>query len=102
MVSDTISRVRRFVQGEEYSNPILGDFLALLSAAFYAFYVILLKVRIRQESRINMQLFFGLVGLFNLLFLWPLGLILHYTGAEPFELPSGGGAIRGLFANVWG
>ena len=92
--------VKRFTHGEEYSNPILGDFLALSSAAFYAFYVTLLKVRIRQESRINMQLFFGLVGLFNILLLWPLGLVLHFTGAEPFELPSDSNAIRGLVINV--
>ena len=80
----------------------MGDFLALLSALFYAFYVILLKVRIKQESRINMQLFFGFVGLFNILFLWPIGLILHFTGAEKFELPSSGGALGGLFVNVGG
>lgn len=98
--SEAISRVRRFVHGEEYSNPLLGDFLALSSAMFYAFYVTLLKVRIRQESRINMQLFFGLVGLFNILFLWPLGLILHLTGAEAFEWPSGRQAIGGLLVNV--
>ena len=47
-----------------------------------------------------MQLFFGLVGLFNILFLWPLGVILHYTGAEPFEWPTDGNAIRGLLINV--
>ena len=97
---DTMSSVKRFVRGEEYSNPILGDFLGLSSAAFYAFYVTLLKVKIRKESRINMQLFFGLVGLFNILFFWPLGFILHYTGAEPFEWPSSGNAIRGLLLNV--
>ena len=86
----------------EYSNPLLGDFFALSSAMFYAFYVTLLKVRIRRESRINMQLFFGFVGLFNILFLWPLGLILHYTGAETFELPSDSKAIGGILVNVSG
>jgi len=43
---------------------ILGNILALLSALFYAMYVILLKVRIKAEYRIDMQLFFGFVGLF--------------------------------------
>ncbi|KAJ6610110.1 hypothetical protein B0H10DRAFT_2062145, partial [Mycena sp. CBHHK59/15] len=47
--------------------PVLGDSLALISAIFYALYVILLKVRIRSESRVDMQLFFGFVGLFNVL-----------------------------------
>jgi len=47
-----------------------------------------------------MQLFFGLVGLFNILFLWPLGLILHYTGLELFEWPTDSNAIRGLLINM--
>lgn len=69
------------------TNPPLGDALALLSALFYALYVTLLKVRIKDESRIDMQLFFGFVGVFNVLGLWPIGVILHLTGIEPFELP---------------
>lgn len=40
-------------------RPILGDMLALLSAFCYAVYVILLKVRIGDEERVDMQLFFG-------------------------------------------
>ena len=30
----------------------------------------------------------GLMGTFTLLTLWPLFFVLHYSGAEPFELPS--------------
>ena len=79
---------------------LLGDSLALLSALFYAFYVILLKVRIRSESRIDMQLFFGFVGLFNISACWPIGVILHFTGVERFELPASGRAVAGLLVNV--
>ncbi|KAF9417654.1 hypothetical protein BGZ94_009915 [Podila epigama] len=68
--------------------PLFGDFLALMSAMFYGCYTVLLKVRIKNESRVNMSLFFGFVGLFNLLLLWPLFGVLHLTGIEPFELPS--------------
>jgi len=82
------------------SNPLLGDSLALLSALFYALYVTLLKVRIRTESRIDMQLFFGFVGLFNILSLWPIGIILHVTGAEKFELPTGRDAWVAVGINV--
>ena len=67
--------------------------MALLSALFYALYVTLLKVRIRSESRIDMQLFFGFVGLFNILMTWPIGVILHLTGIETFELPPLDGVI---------
>lgn len=81
-------------------RPILGDSLALLSAVFYALYVILLKVRIRNESRIDMQLFFGFVGLFNTLSCWPIGIVLHLIGAEPFELPTSRRAIAAILINV--
>ncbi|GJJ69067.1 solute carrier family 35, member F5 [Entomortierella parvispora] len=68
--------------------PLFGDFLALMSAMFYGCYTVLLKVRIQNESRVNMSLFFGFVGLFNLVLLWPMFGVLHWTGVEPFELPS--------------
>lgn len=41
------------------SHPIFGDALALTSAAFYAVYVILLKVRVVDEERADMQLMLG-------------------------------------------
>lgn len=68
--------------------PIIGDTLALLGAVFYGIYTNLLKVRIGNEDRINMPLFFGFVGAFNILLLWPMMPILHYTGIEPFEIPT--------------
>ncbi|CCL98987.1 uncharacterized protein FIBRA_00995 [Fibroporia radiculosa] len=82
------------------SAHFLGDCFALLSAIFYALYVILLKVRIRSESRIDMQLFFGFVGLFNILGCWPIGVVLHLTGIERFELPSSSKAIIALLINM--
>ncbi|KAG9690950.1 hypothetical protein KCU95_g8388, partial [Aureobasidium melanogenum] len=65
----------------------LGDAMALLSAVLYGIYAVLMKKRIGDERRISMPVFFGLVGLFNVLLLWPGFLILHFTGVEPFELP---------------
>ncbi|OWZ66383.1 hypothetical protein AYX14_05974 [Cryptococcus neoformans] len=69
------------------SHPIFGDALALTSAAFYAVYVILLKVRVVDEERADMQLMLGFAGLFNTIFLIPIFPLLHYTGLEPFSLP---------------
>ncbi|KAI1818082.1 hypothetical protein GGS20DRAFT_388932 [Poronia punctata] len=68
----------------------LGDAMAFISAVIYGTYVVVMKVRVGNEDRVNMPLFFGLVGTFNLLLLWPLFPILHYTGIEPFELPTDG------------
>jgi solute carrier family 35 protein F5 len=65
----------------------IGDAMAFFSAIIYGVYVTVMKRRVGNEDRVNMPLFFGLVGLFNVLFLWPGFLILHYTGIEPFELP---------------
>ncbi|KAG1783832.1 hypothetical protein EV702DRAFT_957380 [Suillus placidus] len=81
--------------------PILGDLLALMSAVFYALYVVFLKVQIREESRIDMQLFFGFVGLFNIVLSWPMGIILHLVGMERFELPRTHNAIVIILLNMF-
>ena len=41
------------------SQPLLGDLFALLSAAMYAVYVILMKVAIGDEERADMRLLLG-------------------------------------------
>lgn len=65
----------------------LGDVMAFVSAVLYGFYAVFMKKRIGDESRVNMPLFFGLVGLSNVVLLWPGLVILHLTGIEPFQLP---------------
>ncbi|KAF2258270.1 hypothetical protein CC78DRAFT_126677 [Lojkania enalia] len=65
----------------------IGDIMAGLSAMLYGFYAVFMKKRIGDESRVNMPLFFGLVGLFNVVLLWPGLIILSLTGIETFELP---------------
>ncbi|KAK6533585.1 hypothetical protein TWF694_002522 [Orbilia ellipsospora] len=76
--------------GEKHHSAaqiLLGDGMALMGALIYGLYTVLLKVRIGHESRVSMQLFFGFVGLFNFMCLWPGLLILHYTGYEKLEMP---------------
>ncbi|KAK4541011.1 hypothetical protein LTR36_008380 [Oleoguttula mirabilis] len=65
----------------------IGDALAFFSAILYGLYAAFMKKRIGDESRVNMLIFFGLVGLINVVLLWPGLLILHFTGLERFELP---------------
>ncbi|KAK0506066.1 hypothetical protein EDD18DRAFT_1121880 [Armillaria luteobubalina] len=98
----SVSDSSESVASDEIIAPhaILGDTLALISAVFYALYVILLKVRIKSESRIDMQLFFGFVGLFNILAAWPIGILLHVTGVETLEWPSTSKAITILIINM--
>jgi solute carrier family 35 protein F5 len=68
----------------------IGDGMAFFSAVVYGMYVTVMKRSVGNEDRVDMPLFFGLVGLFNVLFLWPGFFILHFTGIEPFELPPTG------------
>ncbi|KFZ16505.1 hypothetical protein V501_02186 [Pseudogymnoascus sp. VKM F-4519 (FW-2642)] len=68
----------------------IGDILAFGSAVLYGAYSVVMKKRVQNEDRVNMPLFFGLVGLFNVILLWPGFVILHFTGVETFELPPTG------------
>lgn len=65
----------------------IGDGMALFSAIIYGLYVTVMKRRLGDEERVNMPLFFGLVGVLNLVLLWPIFFILHWTNIEPFEWP---------------
>jgi solute carrier family 35 protein F5 len=82
------------------AHPVLGDALALLSALFYSIYVILLKVRLGDESRADTQLMLGFAGLFNIIFLIPVFPALHYFGWETFELPPTKGAWVIIIINM--
>jgi solute carrier family 35, member F5 len=71
----------------EANTEIVGDVLALLSAIAYGLYSVLLKKLIPDERQVSTPMFFSLLGLFNLLLLWPLFVVLDASGVEPFELP---------------
>ena len=49
-----------------------------------------------------MQLFFGFVGLFNVLFSWPVGALLHLFRVESFELPTTSKVVVVILINVGG
>jgi solute carrier family 35 protein F5 len=61
----------------------IGDVMAFISALIYGVYVTVMKQRVGNEDKVDMPLFFGMVGVFNLLLLWPVFIILHFTGLEP-------------------
>lgn len=65
----------------------LGDAMAAFSAVMYGIYTIVMKRQVGDESRVNMALFFGLVGFFNTVLIWPGFIVMHFTGLETFELP---------------
>ena len=65
----------------------IGDTLAFGSAVMYAIYTTVLKKKVGSDFRVNMPLFFGFVGLFNIVALLPGLIIFHIAGLERFELP---------------
>lgn len=72
------------------ASVAVGDGMAFFSAIVYGLYVTVMKRRVGDEEKVDMPLFFGLVGLFNLVLLWPGFLVLHWTGIEPFSWPPTG------------
>jgi solute carrier family 35, member F5 len=64
----------------------IGDAMALFSAMVYGLYAVFLKLKVGNENRVSMLVFFGLVGVFNLLLLWPIFFFLHFTGIETVSL----------------
>ncbi|KAK1165994.1 solute carrier family 35 member F5-like isoform X1 [Acipenser oxyrinchus oxyrinchus] len=69
-------------------KDIIGSLWSLVGAVLYAVYIVMIKRKVDREDKLDIPMFFGFVGLFNLLFLWPGFFLLHYTGFEAFELPS--------------
>lgn len=79
-------------------DSILGDALAVGGAVFYAFYAVYLKLRL-DEKRVHMPMFFGFVGIFNVVLMWPLGVFLHFIGWERLHAISPP-TLGFLFANA--
>ncbi|XP_052171756.1 thiamine-repressible mitochondrial transport protein THI74 [Diospyros lotus] len=72
------------------SNPLLGDILAILSAALYAVYITLIRKKLPDDDngksgRASMAQFLGFLGLFNLLIFLPVALFLNFTKLEPLS-----------------
>lgn len=72
------------------SNPLLGDILTLVSAAFYSVYITLIRIKLpddgdERNGRASTAQFLGFLGLFNLLIFLPIALVLNFTKLEPFS-----------------
>jgi drug/metabolite transporter (DMT)-like permease len=74
--------------GSGKSDSAAGDMLGLTSACCYGVYTTLLKRWVDDDSRIDMLLFLGLLGVFNTLLAWPGILVLDRLKLEPFDWPS--------------
>ncbi|KAK4634210.1 hypothetical protein CLAFUW4_01205 [Fulvia fulva] len=81
---------------EEASNRAVGNLVIGIGSVLYGFYEVLYKkVACPPEhcdpknGMVFANAFGSMIGVFTLLVLWIPLPILHFTGIEPFELPSG-------------
>lgn len=65
-----------------------GAIWTLAGALFYAAYLVFLRRQVDNEDRMDLPMFFGFVGLFNFLLIWPGLAIVHFTKVETFQWPS--------------
>ncbi|CAE1240410.1 SLC35F5 [Acanthosepion pharaonis] len=65
-----------------------GSLWALGGSLLYAAYLVVLKRKADHEDKLDLPMFFGFVGFFNTLFLWPGFFLLHYSKQEIFEWPT--------------
>lgn len=105
-------RVAKLSSTSNGNNPeitrltLLGDALALIGAVVYGIYSTLLRKSVEDKSgknknknknkskrSLDLHLFFGFVGAFTMLGLWPLLVLLHITGFETFQVPSSWGLL---------
>lgn len=66
-----------------------GALWAVFGSMMYAFYLVSLRRNVDHEDKLDIPMFFGFVGFFCVLLLWPGFLILHYSKEETFMWPSG-------------
>ncbi|CAG0901395.1 unnamed protein product, partial [Darwinula stevensoni] len=64
-----------------------GSIWTLLGAVFYSLYVVLLRRKVDHEDKLDFPLFFGFVGVFNMVLLWPGLFLLDHLHVEMFEWP---------------
>ncbi|MDP2436780.1 MAG: DMT family transporter, partial [archaeon] len=86
-LSDSGSSSQQRADRGSTSDAVVGDVLALLSACVYALYAILMKRLLPDETKVSLFMFFGFLGFFSLVLMWPLFIILDLAGIEEFELP---------------
>lgn len=73
------------IREQRDDNPQVGAAWALVSSACYASYLVLLRRSAGPD--LDVPMFFGFVGLFVMLMLWPGLVVLHLSGIEEFVLP---------------
>lgn len=85
IICDTGVALLAYMDGITGSPTLGGVVLASSAAAGSAVYKVLFKKVIGDATYGQVALFFSLIGMLNAAFLWPLSLVLFFTGIESFQ-----------------
>ncbi|KAL5005589.1 hypothetical protein ScPMuIL_016747 [Solemya velum] len=66
----------------------VGALWALCGAILYSFYLVSLKRKCDHEDKLDIPMFFGFVGFFCTVLVWPVFFFLHLSGQEEFQWPN--------------
>jgi solute carrier family 35, member F5 len=62
-------------------DGVVGDALTLMAAGLYACYTVMLRMLMPHKDEGDIMLFFGLLGLFNIVLFAPGCVLMQLTGA---------------------
>ncbi|KAH7476172.1 hypothetical protein PRIC1_000183 [Phytophthora ramorum] len=89
---------------DDGADHVFGDLVALFAAFMYGVYTTAIRRLIPDEESVSISLFFGFIGVINMVCLLPFVLVFHYSGIESLSgltleivLLIG---VKGLFDNV--
>ena len=90
--------------GDQSTETAWGDAVALFGAAMYGLYTVAIRRFVPDDGSVSLSLFFGYMGLSNMLLLWPLVLAFSAARLEPLGAVTpeimGWLVVKGLCDNV--
>lgn len=81
-------------------NRNWGNILALFGAICYAIFLIFLQQQTIKKIGYNRPILFAFIGLFTMIFCWPVLIILSVSDQEVLELPSKLSIYFNLFLKI--
>lgn len=82
------------------SARLRGNVMALASAGLHAAYAVGLHRLSTDPARVSIPLLFAVVGTCTMVCAWPLFILLHVTGVEPFVWPTDLASWASILVNV--
>lgn len=76
----------QYIESEKFR--LEGIIWSLVSALGYAAYLVNLRRKVQDENQMSLPMFFGFVGFWTIVCLWPGLIVLNITQFETFQIPT--------------